>query len=128
MGQKKTISPSVRLFTKTLLSCQNPTTSTPGATRMKKLLIAAILAVVTMLYVGYYEALEDGDIETIVFIKKHPTFQMKFHNIHANDGEIRKVERLTAEERGWIIDYCRYRLGIDTDLKTQDDVEMCRKK
>jgi hypothetical protein len=95
---------------------------------MKKLLIASILAVVTILYVGYYEALEDGDIETIVFIKKHPTFQMKFWNIHANDGEIRKVERLTAEERGWIIDYCRYRLGIDTDLKTQDDVEMCRKK
>ncbi|POA50542.1 hypothetical protein C1893_03095 [Pseudomonas sp. MPR-ANC1] len=95
---------------------------------MKKLLIAVILAVVTMLYVGYYEALEDGDIETIVFIKKHPTFQMKFYNIHANDGEIRKVERLTAEERGRIIDYCRYRLGIDADLKTQDDVEMCRKK
>jgi len=95
---------------------------------MKKLLIAAILAVVTVLYVGYYEALEDGDIETIVFIKKHPTFQMKFYNIHANDGEIRNVERLTAEERGWIIDYCRYRLGIDTALKTQDDVEMCRKK
>jgi len=95
---------------------------------MKKILIAAILAVVTVLYAGYYEALEDGDIETIVFIKKHPTFQMKFYNIHANDGEIRKVERLTAEERGWIIDYCRYRLGIDTDLKTQDDVEMCRKK
>lgn len=95
---------------------------------MKTCLIAAILALVTMLYVGYYEALEDGDIETIVFIKKHPTFQMKFYNIHANDGEIRKVERLTAEERGWIIDYCRYRLGIDTDLKTQDDVEMCRKK
>jgi len=43
---------------------------------MEKLLIAVILAVVTMLYVGYYEALEDGDIETIVFIKKHPTFQM----------------------------------------------------
>ncbi len=105
-----------------------PSYFTSGVTRMKKLLIAAILAVVTMLYVGYYEALEDGDIETIVFIKKHPTFQMKFYNIHANDGEIRKVERLTAEERGWIIDYCRYRLGIDTDLKTQDDVEMCRKK
>lgn len=95
---------------------------------MKKLLIAAILAVVAVLYVGYYEALEDGDIETIVFIKKQPTFQMKFYNIHANDGEIRKVERLTPEERGWIIDYCRYRLGINTDLKTQDDVEMCRKK
>lgn len=99
-----------------------------GTNGMKKLLIAAILVVTTELYVGYYEALEDGDIETIVFIKKHPTFQIKFYNIHANDGEIRKVERLTAEEREWIIDYCRYRLGIDTDLKTQDDVEMCRKK
>ncbi|WP_367257003.1 hypothetical protein [Pseudomonas sp. stari2] len=95
---------------------------------MKKHTIVAALALVTTLYVGYYEALEDGDIETIVFIKKQPTFQMKFYNIHANDGEIRKVERLTAEERGWIIDYCRYRLGIDTDLKTQDGVEMCRKK
>jgi len=95
---------------------------------MKKLLIAAVLALVAMLFVGYYEAVEDGDIETIVFIKKHPTFQMKFYNIHANDGEIRRLERLTAEERGWIVDYCRYRLGIDTDLKTQDDVEMCREK
>lgn len=95
---------------------------------MKWLLFAAFVALVAMLRVGYYEALEDGDIATIVFIKMYPTFQMRFYNILANDGEIRKVERLTAEERGWIIDYCRYRLGIDTDLKTQDDVEMCRKK
>ncbi|SFQ80133.1 hypothetical protein SAMN03159489_05693 [Pseudomonas sp. NFPP07] len=97
---------------------------------MKKLLIAAAaaLALWAVLYIGYYEALEDGDIETILFIKKHPTFQMKFYNIHANDGEIRQVERLAEEERKWIIDYCRYRLGIDTDLKTQGDVEMCRKK
>ncbi|AZD90268.1 MULTISPECIES: hypothetical protein [Pseudomonas] len=95
---------------------------------MKKLFIAAALALLAALYIGYYEALEDGDIETILFIKKHPTFQVKFYNIHANDGEIRKVERLTEEERKWIIDYCRYRLGIETDLKTQDDVEICRKK
>lgn len=95
---------------------------------MKKILFAVVLAVLAVLYVGYYEALEDGDIETILFIKKHPTFQMKFYNIHANDGEIRQVERLTDEERKWIIDYCRYRLGIDTDLKTQSDIEMCRKK
>ncbi|AIS15061.1 hypothetical protein JM49_26310 [Pseudomonas chlororaphis subsp. aurantiaca] len=95
---------------------------------MKKLFIAAALALLAVLYIGYYEALEDGDIETIFFIKKHPTFQVKFYNIHANDGEIRQVERLTEEERKWIIDYCRYRLGIESDLKTQDDVEMCRKK
>ena len=95
---------------------------------MKKLIALIVLVLVTVLYVGYYEALEDGDIETIPFIKKHPTFQMKFYNIHANDGEIRQVERLTEQERKWIIDYCRYRLGIDTDLKTQNDVEVCRKK
>ncbi|QXH48587.1 hypothetical protein KSS93_12050 [Pseudomonas xanthosomatis] len=95
---------------------------------MKKLIALIALILVTVLYGGYYEALEDGDIETILFIKKHPTFQMKFYNIHANDGEIRKVEQLTAQERTWIIDYCRYRLGIDTDLKTQNDVELCRKK
>ncbi|MBA5980247.1 hypothetical protein HT737_09675 [Pseudomonas sp. MD195_PC81_125] len=95
---------------------------------MKKLIALMVLVLVTVLYVGYYEALEDGDIETILFVKKHPTFQMKFYNIHANDGEIRQVERLTQEERNWIIDYCRYRLGIDTDLKTQNDVEVCRKK
>lgn len=95
---------------------------------MKKLIALIVLVLVTFLYVGYYEALEDGDIETILFIKKHPTFQMKFYNIHANDGEIRQVERLTEQERNWIIDYCRYRLGIDTDLKTQNDIEICRKK
>jgi hypothetical protein len=95
---------------------------------MKKLIALIVLALVTVLYVGYYEALEDGDIETILFIKKHPTFQMEFYNIHANDGEIRQVERLTEQERKWIIDYCKYRLGIDTDLKTQNDVEICRKK
>lgn len=95
---------------------------------MKKLTALFILVLVPVLYVGYYEALEDGDIETILFIKKHPTFQMNFYNIHANDGEIRQVERFTEQERKWIIDYCRYRLGIDTDLKTQNDVEVCRKK
>ncbi|EJM80468.1 hypothetical protein PMI32_03588 [Pseudomonas sp. GM60] len=95
---------------------------------VRTFLIAALLLVPAVLYIGYYEALEDGDIETILFIKKHPTVQMKFYNIHANDGEIRRVERLTEEERKWIIDYCRYRLGIDTALKTQDDVEVCRKK
>lgn len=55
---------------------------------------------------------------------------------------IKKVRSLntTIEERSswkavkgkrdmvWIIDYCRYQLGVDTGLKTQADIEMCRKK
>lgn len=107
-----------------------PDSPTPpsGIARMKKLIVLIFLILVTVLNVGYYEALEDGDIETILFIKKHPTFQMKFYNIHANDGEIRKVERLTEGECNWIIDHCRYLLGIDTELKIQYDVEVCGKK
>ncbi|MBK5549311.1 MULTISPECIES: hypothetical protein [unclassified Pseudomonas] len=95
---------------------------------MKKLIAVALLILSGILNIGYYNALEDGDVETIPFIKKHPTLQIKFYNIHANDGEIRKVERLTEEQRRWIIDYCKYRLGIETDLKTQNDVDMCSKK
>ena len=95
---------------------------------MKKILITILVAVCVALNLGYYEALEDGDVDTIIFIKKHPTFQLRFINIHANDGDYRKVERLTDEQRKWMIDYCRYRLGIDTELKTQADVEMCSKK
>lgn len=103
-------------------------TATNDAALMKTLLIAIVLALLAVFYVGYYQALEDGDIETIVFIKQHPTVQMKFYNLNANDGEIRRVERLTEQERRWIIDYCRYRLGIDTALTRQNDVETCGKK
>ncbi len=95
---------------------------------MKKFMVAATLAVLAVLYVGYYEALEDGDIETVVFIKKHPTFQVKFYNIHANDGEVRRVERLSDEERELIIDYCWYRLGMNTKLRVQNEIEICRRK
>lgn len=95
---------------------------------MRKALVTMLAVLCTALYVGYYEALEDGDVEIILFIKKHPTFQLRFINVHANDGDYRKVERLTDEQRKWMIDYCRYRLGIDTELKTQEEVETCSKK
>jgi hypothetical protein len=94
---------------------------------MKKLIAVTALILLGVLNLGYYNAVEDAEVETIPFIKKHPTLQIKFYNIHANDGDTRKVERLTDEQRAWIIDYCKYRLGIETELKTQDDVERCSK-
>ena len=94
---------------------------------MKKLIAVAALILLGVLNLGYYNAVEDAEVEIIPFIKKHPTLQIKFHNIHANDGDTRKVERLTDEQRALIIDYCKYRLGIETDLKTQDEVERCSK-
>jgi hypothetical protein len=30
---------------------------------------------------GYYESSEDGDVETIVVIKRHAIVKMKFYNI-----------------------------------------------
>ena len=95
---------------------------------IKRLALVCVLGILLVLNVGYYKALEDGDVETIWFLKKTPTLQVKFYNIHANDGEIRKVESLTEEQRTRIIDYCKYRLGISTSLTTQQDVETCRKK
>ncbi|MFJ2682197.1 hypothetical protein ACIOYV_00485 [Pseudomonas sp. NPDC087342] len=95
---------------------------------MKILSFVFLLALLLILNIGYYNALEDGDVESTWFFKKTPTFQIKFYNIHANDGEIRKIESLTEEQREKIVDYCKYRLGIKTNLTTQDDVEACRKK
>ena len=95
---------------------------------MNSFLITLAIAALAALNIGYYEAVEEADLEIIPFLKKHPTFQIKFYNIHANNGDIRKLERLTDQQRKWLIDYCRYRLGIDTDLTTQADVEACSKK
>lgn len=58
---------------------------------MKILVFAALLVLLGVLNIGYYDALEDGDVDTIPFIKKYPTLQIKFHNIHSNDGDYRKV-------------------------------------
>jgi hypothetical protein len=94
---------------------------------MKYLLLAALFALLTVLKVGYYNEVSDGEVNTIFFIKKYPTPRMKFFNIHANDGDYRQVDKLSDELRQDIIDYCKYRLGIETTLKTQADVEMCAK-
>jgi hypothetical protein len=95
---------------------------------MKKILLLAILVVSAVLYLGYYKELAEGSLETILFVKKYPTLQVRFYNIHANNGDYRRVEDLTAGQRKKIIDYCRYRLGVDTVLKTQADVVMCSKR
>lgn len=45
-----------------------PDSPTPpfGTATMKKLIVLILLILVAVLNVGYYEALEDGDIETIL--------------------------------------------------------------
>ncbi|MBX8510565.1 hypothetical protein K5D34_12845 [Pseudomonas cichorii] len=95
---------------------------------MKYLILALLLSVTTILNVGFYNEVSDGEVNKVFFIKKHLTFRVQFTNIHANDGNYRKIEKLTSEQRQSIIDYCKYRLGIDTQVTTQADVETCAKR
>lgn len=94
---------------------------------MKYVLLASFLALLAILKIGYYNEVSDGEVHTIFFIKTSPTLRIKFYNIHANDGDYRKVDKLSDKLRQDIIDYCKYRLGIETEVKTQADVEMCAK-
>lgn len=89
--------------------------------------MVGLLAWLGVINIGYYNEVSDGEVHKVFFIKKTPSLRMHFFNIHANDGDYRKVESLSDEYRQDIIDYCKYRLGVETEVKTQADVEMCAK-
>lgn len=95
---------------------------------MKKLIILIALALGAVLFTGYYKAIDDAELNTVFFIKKTPTFQLKFENLFANDADNKKLLELDNEERQLVIDYCKYRLGIETELKTQEELETCKSR
>ncbi|MCV4273447.1 hypothetical protein OH710_12430 [Pseudomonas capsici] len=95
---------------------------------MKYLILASLLSAIAILNIGFYNEVSDGEVNKVFFIKKHLTFRVQFTNIHANDGNHRKVEKLTSEQRQNIIDYCKYRLGIETQVTTQADIGTCAER
>lgn len=95
---------------------------------MKKLIILIALLLAGVLFVGYYKAIDDAELNTVFFIKKSPTFQVKFENLFANDADNKKLHELSGEERELVIDYCKYRLGIETELKSQAELEVCKER
>jgi len=95
---------------------------------MKKIIALAILCLLAVLYVGYYESLDDADVNKLFFIKKSPTLQVKFRHLFANDADDKPLEKLTAEQRKQVIDYCKYRLGIETALSNQEELEACKQR
>ncbi|MCL6688986.1 hypothetical protein M8R19_09695 [Pseudomonas sp. R3.Fl] len=95
---------------------------------MKKLIYPVVLLVVARLFLGYYESIDDAELNTNFFIKRHPTFQMEFVNLFANDADSKPLQELSAEERQLVIDYCRYRLGIETRLQSQTELDACKKR
>lgn len=95
---------------------------------MKILITSLALALLAVLLIGYYDTRYAEDNKTVFFIKKQPTFQMEFENLFANDADNKKLHELNDEERQFVIDYCKYRLGIKTDLKTQEELEACKQR
>jgi hypothetical protein len=63
---------------------------------------------------------------TYIFIKKSPTFQVRFENIFAHQRTPKRLLELSLEERQRVINYCKYRLGIETHLETESDLDRCK--
>ncbi|MBU1332176.1 MAG: hypothetical protein KJ884_08110 [Gammaproteobacteria bacterium] len=95
---------------------------------MKKLIAFTAFALLGVLYVGYYESLDDAEVNKVFFIKKSPTLQIKFRNLFANDADDKPLAKLTASQREQVIDYCKYRLGIETTLSSQEELEACKQR
>lgn len=95
---------------------------------MKKILATISLLLFTHLYIGYYISEDMEDKRYVVFIKKYPTLQIRFHNIYTRDTEVGSLDELSMERLNMVKNYCKYRLGIDTKLKTQEELEACKKR
>jgi hypothetical protein len=93
---------------------------------MKKAITLLIASLAALFFLGYYK--ETGEFKDYlhVFIKKTPTPQVKFENIFANLRDHRQLHELTPRERQRVIDYCKYRLGVETQLESQNELERCK--
>lgn len=90
------------------------------------LMTATFLA--AWLSTGVYKTRFAEDNRLVFFIKKQPSFQVRFINPFATDADTKKLSQMSAEERQEVIDYCRYRLGIETELKTQEELDSCEQR
>lgn len=95
---------------------------------MKKLIAFVIFGLLATLYVGYYESLDDAEVNKVFFIKKSPSLQVKFRHLFANDADDKPLEKLTSDQRQQVISYCKYHLGIDTALTSQEELEACKQR
>lgn len=96
---------------------------------MKRTVLFALMAfslLVSWLNMGFYETHFAEDNRTVFFIKNYPTLQVRFDNIFLSDRDDKPLAQLSDEERSVVIAYCKHRLGIETELKTQDELDACK--
>jgi len=93
---------------------------------MKLIAITTSLAMLLCLTVGYYKSAGmHGPVQWHFFIKKSPTFKVEFTNLFAKSGDYPRFQCLSDSERRQIIDYCKYRLGIEANLQSQQEMLRC---
>ncbi|WP_324732950.1 hypothetical protein [Pseudomonas paeninsulae] len=92
--------------------------------KTKIILVLTIFALsFVWLKIGVYETHFAEDNRLVFFFKKHPVLQIRFENIFLTDEDDKPVGRLSDEERRAVINYCKYRLAIETELKTQVELD-----
>lgn len=93
---------------------------------MKNIKIIFVLFIFIFIpFIGYYEHHEEISSTPVIFWKKKPSLQIKFYRIFHPNFES-GLHELTEIQRLKVIDYCKYRLGIETTLKTEEDFKACR--
>ena len=93
---------------------------------MKIATITLLLTLTAHLFIGYYTPQGIHDEGSIFFFKKHPTLQLKFKNIYTKDEDPKPLSELNMIEINTIIEYCKYRLGIETQLESESALESCK--
>ena len=89
--------------------------------------VAVLLGLSLLVNVGYYDVSDEHEPNSTVFFwKKSSTFQVRFINIATEHWGA--DWSLTDKNRQSVIDYCKYRLGIDTKLDHPDDLKKCTKR
>ncbi|MCJ1888100.1 hypothetical protein LNN38_24830 [Pseudomonas sp. LA21] len=95
---------------------------------MKKLIVLLLVLCAAHLYVGFYKTRWAEDNKRVFFIKKYPSLQVEFVNLFASDADDKPLDQLSPLERATVRDYCKYRLGIETELKTQTELDACKER
>lgn len=97
-----------------------------AAADMKIALSVAVLFGLLHLFVGYYVSSDVEDGQVVLFLKRSPTLKVKFENLYTRDSDEVFLHDLNVVERNVVMDYCKYRLGIDTRLQTQSELDACK--
>lgn len=94
--------------------------------RTKPLSVSLLLLLATgvWLYAGYVKSYLDEEVQTTFFIKRYPSFQVRFFDMFANEGDGKLVSELSTEERAQFFNYCKYRFGVLSD--SNDSLASCK--